>query len=211
MSSPIQRVEQLIALACSTTSDEEARTAAITAVRLMKKHGMTVRKKPPEQPHVSVGEPPQRPAPSPGPMHYTWTPHVDDRTGHRPTAEQQARVVDDFFSASSRSPDFEARQRVVDDFFRNAGNVPDLSDLFREHFARMNRDRKSSVSDPPYARYAGKSPGVYADEDEELRRRVSEQARRATEPSREFDRPVGPLTLSPPSAHQEGPRRVSVG
>jgi hypothetical protein len=36
----LSRVEQLFALACSTTHEEEARTAALAGVRLMKKSGL---------------------------------------------------------------------------------------------------------------------------------------------------------------------------
>ena len=41
----LARVEQLFALACSTTSDEEDRTAALAGVRLMKKLGLRVAEK----------------------------------------------------------------------------------------------------------------------------------------------------------------------
>ena len=38
----LSRVEQLFALACSSTHEEEARTAAITGVRLMRRLGLRV-------------------------------------------------------------------------------------------------------------------------------------------------------------------------
>lgn len=38
----IRKIEQLIALACSTTHEEEARTAAVAAVRLIQQHQLTI-------------------------------------------------------------------------------------------------------------------------------------------------------------------------
>jgi hypothetical protein len=38
----LYKVEKLIDLACSTTHPEEARTAALSACKLIRKHGMTI-------------------------------------------------------------------------------------------------------------------------------------------------------------------------
>lgn len=46
----LARVRQLFALACSTTSEDEARTAALAGVRLMKKLGL----EPAEKPRVAA-------------------------------------------------------------------------------------------------------------------------------------------------------------
>jgi hypothetical protein len=81
----IARVEQLIALACSTESVEEGRTAAMTAVRLMQKHGYRVTAK--EDSHYSrIGRPAGRwtpPAP-PAPTWVNWT--TPQRPGGPPHA-----------------------------------------------------------------------------------------------------------------------------
>lgn len=53
----IARVEQLFALACSTTSDEEARTAALAGVRLMKKLGLKVAEEQAAAPKPRSAEP----------------------------------------------------------------------------------------------------------------------------------------------------------
>lgn len=54
----LSRAEKLIDLACSTTYEEEARTAALAACRLIRKHGLRLTVDP-------SSPPPPRPPPQP--------------------------------------------------------------------------------------------------------------------------------------------------
>jgi hypothetical protein len=57
------RAEKLIDLACSTSHEEEARTAALTACRLIRKHGMRLSVG--AQPDFDAGRWARAPAPTP--------------------------------------------------------------------------------------------------------------------------------------------------
>lgn len=78
----VKRVEQLIALACSTESTEEARTAAMTAVRLMQKHGYRVTASVDDDDYEIRVRPPGRWRPPP-PSETWWV----DRDGPRAPGE----------------------------------------------------------------------------------------------------------------------------
>jgi hypothetical protein len=60
----LYRAEKLIDLACSTTHDEEARTAALAACRLIRKHGLRLT----AEPRQAGARGPRR-EPTPAPRH----------------------------------------------------------------------------------------------------------------------------------------------
>ena len=65
----LSRAEKLIDLACSTPYEEEARTAALAACRLIRKHGLRLGVDPLREPaagrRAPASPPPPRPAPQP--------------------------------------------------------------------------------------------------------------------------------------------------
>jgi hypothetical protein len=63
----LYRAEKLIDLACSTTHEEEARTAALTACRLIRRHGLRLSEAAAAGPTAWAGQraEPARPAPRP--------------------------------------------------------------------------------------------------------------------------------------------------